>query len=98
LHSHTRGSVAFEQSDQQVGSSWFLTRDTWNTYGPLDTQLPIGSDDVRFCERVTIAGFWVGSISPHQVFHCGATNSEGQWSPGGTELIHTTPPKGVIIK
>jgi len=92
-----RGSILFEQSDQQVGSSWFLTIDTWDDYGPLKEGESYGIDDVHFCNQVNHSGFWVGSISPHKVFHCGARNSDGELSPGGSQLLDAVPPKGMIV-
>lgn len=94
---HERHGHKFEQSDQQVGSSWFLTKETWDKYGPLREGVSYGIDDVAFIEKVTQDGFWVGSISPHKAYHCGATNSDSRPSPGA-ELLVKNQPKGVIVK
>lgn len=95
---HKRGKLKFEQSDQQVGSSWFLSKKTWQEFGPLKENLSYGEDDTAFCNRVTKAGYWVGSILPHQVYHCGATNSDGGWSPGGEAYLKKTHPPGILVK
>lgn len=94
----TRGNLHFERSDQQVGSSWFLSRDTWNEFGPLKEGVPYGVDDTEFCNRVNDVGYWVGSIKPHKVYHCGATNSDGKWSPGGESYILKPHPPGILVK
>jgi glycosyltransferase involved in cell wall biosynthesis len=103
VHAHTRGSLAFEQLRQAVGSTWYLDRYTWDRFGPLQEGLGVGQDDVIFCDRVTASGFLVGSIVPYKVIHCGAKNTDGKWSPGGHEW-HKDPnytahlPKGVFFK
>ncbi len=97
IATHQRHNAKLEQSDQQVGSSWFLTKETWNTYGPLAEGEAYGIDDVRFVNKVTAAGFWVGSVFPHMAYHCGAQNSDGHPSPGA-ELHIKNAPRGVIVK
>lgn len=95
---HDRSNVLFEQSDQQVGSSWFLTRSTWDQFGPLDEGVDYGVDDVNFCNRVAAKKFWLGSILPYKVYHCGLKNSDGDWSPGGEFRLTQSHPRGVIIE
>lgn len=93
-----RKDMVFEPSDQQVGSSWFLSRQTWEKFGPLLEDVPVGSDDVHFCNQVTASGALVGSIHPYKVFHCGLHNTSGEWSPGG-ELRSKQPlPPGILVK
>jgi GT2 family glycosyltransferase len=98
-----RNDLAIEQSDQQVGSSWFLSKQTWTDFGPLEENLEVGADDVKMCDKVTAAGHFVGSVTPHKVFHCGATNTDGRWSPGGESWSQSQEhlkslPKGILIK
>lgn len=81
-----RGGVRFEHSDQQVGSSWFLSKHTWMTYGPLLEDVSYGVDDVFFCNKISADKYWVGSIAPHRLIHCGLHNSDGRNSPGNVYL------------
>lgn len=98
IKQHVRENILFEQSDQQVGSSWFLSRSTWDAYGPLLEGVSYGVDDVAFNEKVKSAGGYVGSISPYMVIHCGAKNSHGDWTPGGKDMLHQTYPEGLIVE
>ena len=77
-----KNGLKLELSDQQVGSSWFLSRETWDKFGPLKEGGFIGEDDAIFNHRIRETGAWVGAISPPVVVHCGLTNSEGQKTPG----------------
>jgi glycosyltransferase involved in cell wall biosynthesis len=95
---HDRDGILFEQSDQQVGSSWLLTKKTWAQFGPLKEGVDYGIDDVAFCNKVTKAGFWVGSISPHKAYHCGIKNSDGNDTPDANHLRKITHPKGILVQ
>jgi glycosyltransferase involved in cell wall biosynthesis len=87
ITTHEAKGATFEQSDQQVGSSWFFTKKTWSQYGPLLENVAYGVDDVAMCNKVTASGFWVGSMLPYKVHHCGVTNSDGEKSPGSHLLL-----------
>lgn len=97
IKQHQRANLLFEQSDQQVGSTWFLTRSTWDQFGPLQEGVPYGVDDVAFNEKVKASGGYVGSIYPYKVYHCGIKNSDGHWSPGGEHHSPEAFPKHILF-
>lgn len=76
----TQGAVA--------GVSWMLSWDTWDKFGPFDANARgvRQSEDTAFCQRVTAAGFRVGCVWPHVVYHTGVTDTFGQ-APPGAELF-----------
>lgn len=98
-----RGGIFFEELHQAVGSTWFLSRETWDRFGPLVEGLQVGKDDVLFCNQVRNNGYQVGSIKPYKVIHCGAKNTDGEWSPGAYDWSKDTQylsrlPKNIILK
>lgn len=91
-HNHaqyqTCGTLTFEQTEQLVGSSWYLDRNTWESYGPLLEGGAIGDDDVEFVRRLTGDGHMVGTIYPYRVIHCGYNNSDGNTTPGVDKMTN----------
>lgn len=103
MTTHQVGEVSFQQADQQVGNSWFLSRETWKHYGPLLEGVETGIDDVAFCNAVMRDGYMVGSILPHRVIHCGVYTSSGTLVPEAQKLWSTDElsidilPKGLLL-
>lgn len=72
-----------------AGNSWYLSRDMWETYGPLLEGVGTGMDDVQFCNNVFTDGKEVANIWPHRVIHCGVHTSAGSLPPGSQKLRTT---------
>lgn len=103
IQTYKKHGLEIEESDMQVGSSWLLTKQTWQEFGPLDETVPTGSDDAIFCNAVRKSGGKVGAIKPNLVIHCGATDTTRATSPGGDAWsqdpdYYQRLPKNAIIK
>lgn len=85
-------------SDQQPGFSMLMTKEHFNLVGPF-THGEVGKygiEDTDICLKTTNAGFKVGSVVPHVIYHCGITNSDGEKTAGYEHFIYDDLPDGVI--
>lgn len=89
FHHRTECIFPFLDSHEVIdGPSWLMRWETWNTYGPLDSQTAPGvcqSEEYPFCQRLRGDGLRLGVIRPHVVVHTGLTNSDGVPAPGAEE-------------
>lgn len=87
--------------DAVSGYSQLMTWETWDKYGPFDEgqgsqEIKImGSEDWALCQRIIKDGFFVASIEPEVVIHCGKTNTYGAPATGSETFKDI---EGVLIK
>jgi len=61
------------------GNHWFLSRETWERYGPFYEDFTDVAEDVRFCRALQNDGWKVACLKdPTKVVHCGIKNSKGR--------------------
>lgn len=83
--------VIVHTKDAIPGFTAFMDWETWDKYGPYDEHKGIsGSEDWKFCQDIVKDGFYVASIWPEKVIHCGKTNSDGKPAIGA-ELMGEIP-------
>jgi glycosyltransferase involved in cell wall biosynthesis len=82
------GTYEIGTKDAVSGYSQIMTWDTWDTYGPFDTEQSrqekkiMGSEDWAFCQRIISKGGSVGSLIREVVVHCGKTNTYNEKATG----------------
>jgi GT2 family glycosyltransferase len=86
-----KDGLVVHTKDAIPGFTAFMDWETWDKYGPYDEHKGImGSEDWAFCQRIVKDGFYVASLWPELVIHCGKTNSDGNPATGH-ELIKEIP-------
>lgn len=84
--------------DMVGAGSWFMRRETWEEFGPLNTLHRgnyIGSEDTEFNFRLIKAGVGRATLVPEMVIHTGRTNAAGQPTLGAEHMPDIS---GVIIE
>ena len=95
----TRDGVTLCIKDMVAGGSWFIRRETWERFGPLNTRSRgnyVGSEDTEFNFRLIKAGVGRATIWPEMVVHTGRTNASGQPTLGAEWMTQEYP--GVLIE
>lgn len=86
-----KDGVTVHTKDAIPGFTAFMDWDTWQQYGPYNEFKGImGSEDWAFCQKIVKDNFFVASIMPEKVVHCGRTNSNNQPATG-SELMGVVP-------
>jgi glycosyltransferase involved in cell wall biosynthesis len=83
--------------EQQPGYSWFMRRDIWDRFGPLQEGVPYGVDDSQFCNRAKKAGLKIGHLKEELVLHCGIKRADGSITYGAQDQIKDYP-EGVFTE
>ncbi len=85
--------------DAISGYSWLLSWETWDRFGVLqNTGLGVRqSEDWEYCQRITKAGYFVGSVLPEVVLHTGVFDTFGK-RPPGWELLEQAKIEGVVYE
>ena len=81
------GGVTVGIKNAVSGYSSLYTWETWDQFGPFDTQDGLEkktgrSDDWAFCQKIIQGGFLVGSMEPEMVIPCGKTDTYGDVAVG----------------
>ena len=94
----TRDGVTLCIKDMVAAGSWFMRRETWDKFGPLNTRSKgnyVGSEDTEFNFRLIAAGVGRATIWPEMVIHTGRTNAAGQPTLGAEWMKDV---EGVVIE